>query len=158
MNKVDCVGLIVAILLTTGCSRSQTQAGSHASEPSTARPAKVRIELSTSPDVEDIPRLMAIDAMRADGYTLETLEFADTSATVLALARGDLDFAVVSDVTGWAAIEKGAPIVGSARRFGEPDRSCCRQGRHQALCGLAGQTHRSTEPVKRESLHAEPLH
>jgi ABC-type nitrate/sulfonate/bicarbonate transport system substrate-binding protein len=55
---------------------------------------------------------MAFDAMRADGYTLKTLEFADTAETVLALARGDLDFAVISDVTAWAAIEKGAPIVG----------------------------------------------
>ena len=54
---------------------------------------------------------MAIDAMRAQGYIVETLVFADTTGTMLALERGDLDFANVQDVTAWAAIEKGAQIV-----------------------------------------------
>lgn len=49
--------------------------------------------------------------MRTQGYTVETLAFADTDLTVLALQQGDLDFANVSDVTGWVAIEKGAAIV-----------------------------------------------
>ncbi|MGH9200443.1 MAG: ABC transporter substrate-binding protein [Vicinamibacterales bacterium] len=54
---------------------------------------------------------MAIEAMRAQGYTVETLAMADTNSTMLALERGDLDFANVQDVTGWAAIEQGAAIV-----------------------------------------------
>jgi ABC-type nitrate/sulfonate/bicarbonate transport system substrate-binding protein len=54
---------------------------------------------------------MAIDAMRAQGYTVDTHAFADTALTVVALQRGDLDLANVSDVTAWGAIEKGAPIV-----------------------------------------------
>ena len=54
---------------------------------------------------------MAIEAMRAQGYTVDTLILADSTATVLALEQGDLDFAVISDVSGWLAIEKGARLV-----------------------------------------------
>ena len=107
MSTVARVCLALTLSLSA-CSRPQTQTG--AAAPVT-RPASVRIELSTAPDAGDIPRLMAIDAMRAQGYVVETPVFADTTGTMLALERGDLDFANVQDVTAWAAIEKGARIV-----------------------------------------------
>jgi len=105
VSTVARVCLALTLMVSATCSRPQSQAGA------VRRPVKVRIELSTAPDAGDIPRLMAIDAMRAQGYVVETAVFADTTGTMLALERGDLDFANVQDVTAWAAIEKGARIV-----------------------------------------------
>ena len=95
---------IVALFAATGCGSGSTTAP-------VARPARVRVELSTIPDVADVPRLMAVDAMRSRGYSVDAIAFADTTATVLALERGELDFANVSDLTAWRAIQKGMPIV-----------------------------------------------
>lgn len=111
MNNVSCVWLVVPVLLVTGCGSAKTHVGPNESSAPIARPAALRIELPTSPDIGDLPRLMAVDAMRAHGYTVETLVLADTALTVIALERGDLDFANVADVTAWTAIEKGAAIV-----------------------------------------------
>src|SRR4030095_1051467 len=94
-----------------GCRSERTPASTTGSPVPSARAARVRIELTALPDVGDIPRLMAVDSMRAQGYIVDTLALADTTGTMLALERGDLDVANVQDVIGWTAIQKGAAIV-----------------------------------------------
>jgi ABC-type nitrate/sulfonate/bicarbonate transport system substrate-binding protein len=100
--------LTLLVLLTAGCSKSPRP---EASAAPAARAARVQIEVSTTPDVGDIPRLMAIDAMRARGYRVDTRAFADTTGTILALERGDLDFANVQNITAWTAIQRGTPLL-----------------------------------------------
>lgn len=76
-----------------------------------AKPAKLRIEIPTPPDIGDIPRLMAYDSMLAQGYSIETLSLADTTSTILAVEKGDLDFANISNTSAWIAVQKGIPLV-----------------------------------------------
>jgi len=52
----------------------------------------LRFSLNGPPDVLDVPRLMAIDTLKAQGYTVEQTQFADQNVIVAALLKGDLDF------------------------------------------------------------------
>ena len=76
-----------------------------------AKPARLRIEIPTPPDIGDIPRLIAYDTMKAKGYSVESLSLADTTSTILAVEKGDLDFANIANSSAWTAIQKGAPLV-----------------------------------------------
>jgi ABC-type nitrate/sulfonate/bicarbonate transport system substrate-binding protein len=79
----------------------------------TAAPARatvIRLEKPVNPDVTDIPRLMAMDALQAQGYTVETPAFDDNATTILAMERGDLDFVTLADLVGIQAIQKEAPL------------------------------------------------
>lgn len=75
------------------------------------RPTTLRIELPTDADLEDLPRLMTADALRAMGYVVEPFDFADNNLTIQALVQGNLDFGDVGAANAWAAVQRGAKIV-----------------------------------------------
>ncbi len=79
--------------------------------PATARPAEIRIELPIDPDLADLPRAMAADALREKGYIVHAFEFDDNALSIQALVQGHLDFSHVPSSYSWTAIQKGAPIV-----------------------------------------------
>lgn len=54
--------------------------------------------------------LMALENLKAEGYTVDTTVFASSDTTIDALVRGDVDIVGVS-VTSWVAITKGAKIT-----------------------------------------------
>jgi ABC-type nitrate/sulfonate/bicarbonate transport system substrate-binding protein len=54
---------------------------------------------------------MAYDSMQAQGYSLESLSLADTTTTILAMEKGELDFASVTNTSAWIAVQKGAQLV-----------------------------------------------
>lgn len=77
----------------------------------TTRPKSLRMEIPVPPDISDIPRLMAVESLQAQGYTIEPLSLNDTTVTVQAMEHGDLDVASISSSPGWSAIQKGASII-----------------------------------------------
>jgi ABC-type nitrate/sulfonate/bicarbonate transport system substrate-binding protein len=76
-----------------------------------AKSGIIRVNISGSQNVTDVPFLMAMDLLRKQGYSVELTPIARFDLVTTALAKGDLDFAHTSDQIAWAAIAKGAPIV-----------------------------------------------
>lgn len=77
----------------------------------TGRPEVLRIELADQPEITEIPRMLAVESLRAMGYTVETKAFNDNAVSAQSLAQGDLDVGNLSVSVAWSAIEKGAKIV-----------------------------------------------
>jgi ABC-type nitrate/sulfonate/bicarbonate transport system substrate-binding protein len=61
-------------------------------------------------DVRDVPLLMALDALEAQGYTVEKTYLSGGTLIAEALARGDADIGLLNNQTMWMAITKGAPV------------------------------------------------
>jgi ABC-type nitrate/sulfonate/bicarbonate transport system substrate-binding protein len=75
------------------------------------RPSAIRIEIPAAPDLSDLPRLMAVDALRAKGYNIEAVAIDDVTVAVQAMNQGALDISNLPNLQAWAAIDKGASIV-----------------------------------------------
>lgn len=79
--------------------------------PVPARLQTLRIELAADPDVSDVPRMMAADALRKMGYTIEPVDLNDNALSAQALEQGDLELGYISNGIAWAAVQKGAKLV-----------------------------------------------
>jgi len=101
------VSLVLASLATTamGCGSPPTGGTGGAAPKATT----IRFELRPTPDATDLARLMAMDELRARGYTIATIPYANNMLVFLGMQRGDVDVASVPDVIGWNAIHRGAP-------------------------------------------------
>ena len=75
-----------------------------------AQKGTLRLATSETVNVDDIPRLIAQDSLREQGYTVELITFADFQLTTTAIIKGDVDIALGGNQTSWSAIAKGAPI------------------------------------------------
>lgn len=102
---------IILCLLVVGCASTQpaTTATLSAQPTRVLRTGKIRASLGTL-DVTDIPYLITLDALKAQGYEVEKIQFDQFELISAAMAKGDLEFAAASRQTTWAAIAKGAPI------------------------------------------------
>ncbi len=58
--------------------------------------------------IKDTPWLMALDDLKAQGYTVEIVPFAKGELIPAALERGDIEVGSANTNTAWAAITKGA--------------------------------------------------
>jgi NitT/TauT family transport system substrate-binding protein len=58
--------------------------------------------------IKDTPWLMALDDLKAQGYTVEIVPFAKGELIPAALERGDIEVGSANTNTAWAAIAKGA--------------------------------------------------
>jgi NitT/TauT family transport system substrate-binding protein len=100
--------LVLAGLACGGCSRRPPAPGSNTQ----ARLKSGRLRFFDLPnvDVRDVPLLMALDDLAAQGYTVEKTNMASGALIADALARGDADIGLVNSQTMWIAIAKGAPV------------------------------------------------
>jgi ABC-type nitrate/sulfonate/bicarbonate transport system substrate-binding protein len=114
MNRNLILALILLSMLAVACSATTPSAQTPLPNTiSTAAPPKsgtMRLEVPADADVEDVPWLMAVDSLKEQGYTIETISFSDTAIEVAAMAQGDLDIASLSHQVSWAAIDQGAPL------------------------------------------------
>lgn len=100
--------LVLAGLACGGCSHrppvpeSNTQAR--------LKSGKLRFFDLPNVDVRDVPLLMALDDLAAQGYTVEKTNMASGALIADALARGDADIGLVNSQTMWMAIAKGALV------------------------------------------------
>jgi ABC-type nitrate/sulfonate/bicarbonate transport system substrate-binding protein len=75
----------------------------------TARPL-IRVAYSGQPDIDDVPSLLAHTALEAEGYAVEETFFALSELGVEAVVRGNVEFAVGSVRSFWAAAGRGARV------------------------------------------------
>jgi len=61
-------------------------------------------------DVRDVPMLIALDALEAQGYTVETTLLSNSSLIAEGLAQGEADIGLFNNQTSWNAIHKGAGL------------------------------------------------
>lgn len=108
MRRFTLLLLALFVTLFAGCA---TATPTIVPTPSPAAPKPtIRFSYPASPGLVDVPFFMALDKLRADGYTVETTQFARFELNLAALAKGDLDIASGSLQPAWAAIAKGAPM------------------------------------------------
>ena len=100
-----CVATLLLVALACGgCSR-RPPAGE-----SDTQSRKLRFFDLPNLDVRDVPLLMALDDLTAQGYTVENTRMASGALIADALARGDADVGLVNSQTMWMAIARGAPV------------------------------------------------
>jgi ABC-type nitrate/sulfonate/bicarbonate transport system substrate-binding protein len=80
------------------------------------RAGKLRLAFVSPLDLRELPLLIALGDLEAQGYTVEKIGLANTSLVVEALVRGDADLAAANNQTTWAAIAKGAELRSIVQR------------------------------------------
>ncbi len=107
MRLITATLLIWTGLVGSGCSRTPDASADPASADS-ARTLRFFDILNI--DVRDIPMLMALDDLAAQGYTVQKTYMSSTALIADALARDDADIGLGNNLMMWTAITKGAPI------------------------------------------------
>jgi NitT/TauT family transport system substrate-binding protein len=112
MNRIMTLALVLLCVLAVACTATQpTIQNPLPTTTSAALPVKsgtLRLEVPADADVADIPWLMAVDLLKEQGYTIETVSFASSHLEPAAMSQGDLDIASISNQVAWAAVSKGA--------------------------------------------------
>ena len=101
MKRTIALALALLGVLVSACSAA-----------SPAMASTFVIDVPEAGDVSHLPWLMAVDVLKEEGYTIETVDFSATDpASVVAMEQGELDITALSNQLAWSAISKGAPIV-----------------------------------------------
>jgi ABC-type nitrate/sulfonate/bicarbonate transport system substrate-binding protein len=98
---------------------------------------KLRLFDLPNVDVRDVPMLMALDDLAAQGYTVEKTNMASGSLIADALARGDADIGLLNSQTMWMAIVRGAPVRTIAE-FTNPTTILAARAEIRSCCDLHG--------------------
>ncbi len=102
MKQVALLGILWLALLAC----SAPQAGTSPS----VEGKRIRLSPALSAGTLDIPMLMAADALREQGYTVEVVEFAEVSQSIAGLAQQAVDVATSGHAAAMAGISQGGPI------------------------------------------------
>jgi ABC-type nitrate/sulfonate/bicarbonate transport system substrate-binding protein len=146
MIKLKTAITIIPLLALVACSTPATPRATISST-TAAKTGAIRVNISGSRNVTDVPFLMAVDLLRAQGYTVELIPIARFDVVTTALAKGDLDIAHTSDQIVWSAVAKNAPIVTLMSRNSDPYLIAANQniktcadlnGKHVALSATTG--------------------
>lgn len=108
-------GAVAVIALCAACSGPSTpmpeSARAAAQAPSSTRARTIRMDIPLEPDVSDVPRLMAREALQQAGYTVEATAYRDNIVAIQALTTGQVDIAISSLPNVLAAVQQGAAIT-----------------------------------------------
>ena len=113
MNKMVAFMLVLFGTAAAGCSAQAPTAIPPTAPSATAVPRKlgtIRFSLTGNLKVLDMPRLMALDSLKEQGYTVEQTNLASSDLVPIALTRGDIEFGSSDTSVMWSAIAKGADI------------------------------------------------
>jgi ABC-type nitrate/sulfonate/bicarbonate transport system substrate-binding protein len=111
MRKLSVCLVFTLCLVAAACTAVPTPAVSPT--PVSGAPAKsgtIRFSVQGSLSVKDVPWQMALDSLRAQGYTIQVTEFAKSDLLAVALEHGDVDIGQLASSIAWAAVAKGAEI------------------------------------------------
>jgi ABC-type nitrate/sulfonate/bicarbonate transport system substrate-binding protein len=113
MNKIVPFALSMLVIGLVACANSAPAPAAAPALPSTASARKsgtIRMSMIGTPNVKDIPRLMAIDSLKEQGYDVEMTNFAQSELIPAAMERGDIDIGDSTTNQAWTAITKGLDI------------------------------------------------
>jgi NitT/TauT family transport system substrate-binding protein len=99
-----CTILIGGLLLLAGCQPAPSLT-------ETAVLTPIRFAITQEPDLSTVPMLLALDALKAQGYPVEITSYAENTLTVEALSSGQADLSTGSPSAYWAAIQQGGQIT-----------------------------------------------
>lgn len=116
LYKLICLGLILAACGgTTQTPTSDPQAGA------TTVPTKsgtIRYAENANASVKDVPLLMALDDLRAQGYTVEMIPLSTSTLVAEAIAQGNADIVSLNTQSMWTSIAKGSAVRTISQRAG----------------------------------------
>lgn len=131
------LALVLLSALVANCSPQAPASTTPMPVPSATTEHKsgtLRFALNGNPDVQDVPRLMALDALKEQGYVIEQTVFANSDLIPVALTRGDIDFGSGDTSVAWSASTKGGDIrtiIGRAKTsyslVTKPDLQTCKE-------------------------------
>lgn len=101
--------LAAVMILATACGGSDTDTASTGSGDEEAATGPFTVGFTT-PGVASLPFLAAIDALREEGYEIETPELAEPELLVDGLARGEFQFSSETTNAALLAAQQGAPV------------------------------------------------
>lgn len=104
-SRVALISGLLTLALLAACGPAAPGPAGEASRP------VIRVAYNSEADLEDLPSLLAHDILRADGYTVETVFFAQSELGVQALAQGEADFGHGALRPYWAAVAEGAEVM-----------------------------------------------
>lgn len=115
MSNLKFIALVLVCLVVTACAAPPpppTPAPTVPPAPPTAAAKNGTLHFFdlVNLDVRDIPMLMALDDLQAQGYQVEKTYVASSTLIADALTKGDADVGVFNSQTAWTAVTKGAPI------------------------------------------------
>jgi ABC-type nitrate/sulfonate/bicarbonate transport system substrate-binding protein len=110
MYKTRLGALILVLALMTACAAPASSPGPASSATAPLKSGTMRVSNAGNFDVRDLPALMAYDALREQGYTVEVIPFAKTSLMPAALDKGDIDITEATASLVWASIIQGADV------------------------------------------------
>jgi NitT/TauT family transport system substrate-binding protein len=107
------LALLVGLSLTAcGGSGDEDASGKDGAAAGDAQPeGPVDFAFSSLPQVEKIPTLMAIDALKDAGYKTSATFLSTSEDPVAAVVRGDANFGSAAASAVFTAISEGAPLV-----------------------------------------------
>jgi ABC-type nitrate/sulfonate/bicarbonate transport system substrate-binding protein len=117
VRKLSIAGILILSLVVVACHTAPQPAVSpltaNSPLPTASAPVRsgeIHFGQRGAPGVKDLPFLMAIDALRDQGYTVQVTELSKGELVAQAMAQGDIDIANVTPSIAWAAVAKGADI------------------------------------------------
>jgi len=111
MKLTSLAPILILSLLLASCTAT-TALPTSTAHPTELPPRSGTIRFSQAgmASIRDVPSLMAYDALREMGYTVEVVPFAKTSLMPAALEKGDVDFTDANASLIWAAAARGADV------------------------------------------------
>ncbi len=142
VTRQQALALFVSVLVAGACASCARSENELLDKPG----GRIRVAYTSTPDLNDVPSLMAHRRLGDRGYSVDTVFFAQPELAAHALARGDVDIAIGSTRTFWASALDGAPIVAvmEASRndhlvvANAPIRSCAELGGRRVAFHSAG--------------------
>jgi ABC-type nitrate/sulfonate/bicarbonate transport system substrate-binding protein len=114
MSKFNALAFVVICLFVAACAATPLTpppAPTAPPEPTAAaKSGTLRFFDLVNLDVRDIPMLLALDDLQAQGYKVEKTYVASSTLITEALSKGDADIGIFNSQTAWTAVAKGAPI------------------------------------------------
>lgn len=107
MTKIFFVASLLCALMLAACA---TVASTPTPTPAPAKGGTIRVGFSSDADMGDVPTLMALDLLTAEGYTVQPTFFSAADIEMAALAKGDIDIGNGSLRNAWQAISKGGEL------------------------------------------------
>jgi ABC-type nitrate/sulfonate/bicarbonate transport system substrate-binding protein len=101
----------MALVVDAACRGTETTTSPAEPTPAEGRAQKIRIELPLEPDMPDVPRLVAREALQSMGYIVEAAAYSDNVIAIQAMLAGELDVARIPMPQALAAIQQGAAIA-----------------------------------------------